>query len=138
MNYLLDTCVISELVKPRPGKKILSWLQSIPEENVFLSSITIGELQRGISRLPASRKKAGLQTWLDDDLMKRFDQRIIGIDTAVAKTWGNIQADTEKSGKKMPILDSLIAAIGIVHNLTVVTRNVSDLEASGVRLHNPF
>ena len=138
MSYLLDTCVVSELVKPNPNPKVISWVNSRHEEDIFLSSITIGEIQKGISRLPESSKKDELQEWLERQLIERFHRRVLGIDLKVARKWGEIQALSEKSGVKMPVIDSLIASIGVVYNLTVVTRNTRDMEASGVGLFNPW
>ena len=138
MNYLLDTCIISELIKPKPNSKVIKWLRSCREESLFLSSLTIGEIQKGISKLSESRKKNELQTWLDVELALRFDRRILGIDIAVAKKWGDIQASSELAGNKMPVVDSFIASIGIVHDLTVVTRNTADMKPSGVTLLNPW
>ena len=138
MNYLLDTCVISELIKPKPSSKLIKWLRSCQEESLFLSSLTIGEIQKGISKLPDSRKRKKLQNWLDSELTQRFDRRIIGIDFKVAQKWGEIQALTEIAGIKMPVIDSLIASIGIVYDMAVVTRNTADMKNSGVRLFNPW
>ena len=138
MNYLLDTCVISELIKPKPSSTVIKWLRSCQEENLFLSSLTIGEIQKGISKLPGLRKRKKLQGWLDFELIQRFDRRIIGIDFKVAQKWGEIQASSEITGNKMPIIDSLIASIGIVYDMTVVTRNIGDMKNSGVRLFNPW
>jgi len=100
--------------------------------------LTIGEIQKGISRLPESRKRNDLQEWLDTELILRFDKRILGIDYKIAQTWGKIQASAEIAGNKMPVIDSLIAAIGIVYNMTVVTRDTSGLEKSSVGLFNPW
>ena len=138
MNYLLDTCVISELIKPKPNSKVIKWLRSCQEESLFLSSLTIGEIQKGISRLPNSRKKIKLQNWLDSELIQRFDERVLGIDFRVAQKWGEIQASSENDRIKMPVIDSLIASIGIVFDMTVVTRNTADMKNSGVRLFNPW
>ena len=138
MNYLLDTCVISELIKPKPSSKVIKWLRSCPDENLFLSSLTIGEIQKGISKLPNSRKKNNLQEWMDSELIRRFDKRILGIDFKVAQKWGEIQASSEISGTKMPVIDSLIASTGIVYDMTVVTRDTSDMEKSGAKLFNPW
>ncbi len=138
MKYLLDTCVISELAKPKPDPKVASWITSKEEENFYLSSITIGEIQRGIFKLPASEKKIRLQEWLDIDLINRFSGRILGIGLDESKKWGEIQAIAEKSGKKMPLFDSLIAAASLVHGMTVVTRNEDDMKASGVSIVNPW
>ena len=138
MNYLLDTCVISELIMPKPSSKVIKWLRSCQEESLFLSSLTIGEIQKGISRLPDSRKRKKLQAWLDSELTQRFDRRIIGIDFKVAQKWGEIQASSEMAGLKMPVIDSLVASIGIVYDMAVVTRNTADMKNSGVRLFNPW
>jgi predicted nucleic acid-binding protein len=138
MNYLLDTCVISELVKPRPNKKVLTWISSCREHSLFLSAITIGEIQKGVSLLPKSNKKNELHSWLEIELIKRFDRRILGIDAHVARKWGEIQALSEKDGITLPALDGLIAAIGLVNDMTVVTRNTEDMKSSGVRLFNPW
>lgn len=136
MKYLLDTCVISELVKPKPLKKIVDWISNCQEETLFLSVITIGEIQKGITKLPDSRRKEDLRFWVEHELQQRFDQRILEITERVAKTWGEIQGKAEQQGTKMPVVDSLIAATGIVYDLTVVSRNVSDMQVSGVQILN--
>jgi len=137
LNYLLDTCVISELIKPKPNSKVVKWLRSCRDENLFLSVLTIGEIQKGISKLPDSRKRNNLQEWMDAELILRF-RRILGIDFKIAQKWGEIQASAEITGTKMPVIDSLMAAIGLVHNLTIVTRDISGMEKSGVKLFNPW
>ena len=138
MRYLLDTCVISELVKPHPNARLVDWIGRQYEESLFLSCITLGEIQIGIAKLPASEKKSTLQNWLDTDLVERFGPRIIGIDTNIARMWGEIQATAEKAGLKMPVIYSLLASIGLVHEMTVVTRNVQDMQACHVQLFNPW
>ena len=138
MNYLLDTCVISELIKPKPNSKVVKWLRSCRDENLFLSVLTIGEIQKGISKLPDSRKRNNLQKWMDAELILRFDRRILGIDFKIAQKWGEIQASAEITGTKMPVIDSLIAAIGLIHDLTIVTRDTSGMEKSGAKLFNPW
>ena len=138
MNYLLDTCVISELIKPKPSSKVTKWLRSCQDETLFLSSLTIGEIQKGISKLPNSQKRINLQAWIDGELIRRFDKRILGIDIKVAQKWGEIQALSEMAGTKMPVIDSLIASIGIVYDMTVVTRDTGGMKKSGVRLFNPW
>ncbi|CAB1062392.1 VapC toxin protein [Olavius sp. associated proteobacterium Delta 1] len=138
MNYLLDTCVISEMIKPKPSSKVIKWLRSCRDESLFLSSLTVGEIQKGISKLPNSRKKNNLQEWMDKELIRRFDKRILGIDFKAAQKWGKIQASSELTGTKMPVIDSLIASIGIVHDMTVVTRDTGGMKNSGVRLFNPW
>ena len=138
MNFLLDTCVISELIKVQQNKKVVDWVNSCSEETLFLSSLTIGEIQKGISKLPVSKKKSNLQHWLDQSLFKRFDRKILEIDYVVAQKWGKILSTSEKKGFRLPAIDSLIAATAIVNNMTLVTRNTTDMLHSGVSLYNPW
>ncbi|MCP3871832.1 MAG: type II toxin-antitoxin system VapC family toxin [Desulfobacteraceae bacterium] len=138
MNYLLDTCLISELAKSEPNKKVVDWVSSENDSSFYLSVLTFGELHKGIEKLPESKKKDDLRIWVEDELKNRFQNRIIGIDMRVSVIWGKIQCIAEKKGKPIPVIDSLIAATGITHNLTVVTRNVTDMEQSGVKLLNPW
>ena len=137
MNYLLDTCVISELVKKSPDKNVLDWLESIPAEKLFLSVITIGEIRKGLFKLPDSKRKDSLTNWLNS-LLDDYQNRILTIDLTVAENWGSIQGKTEKEGASMPSIDSLIAAIAYTHNLVIVTRNVSDFESAGIPIKNPW
>jgi predicted nucleic acid-binding protein len=138
MNYLLDTCLISELAKTAPHKKVVDWVLSENETSFYLSVLTFGELHKGVEKLPESIKKDALRVWIEDELKKRFQNRVIGIDMRVSVIWGKIQCAAEKKGKPMPAVDSLIAATGIAHDLTIVTRNVTDMEQSGVKLLNPW
>jgi predicted nucleic acid-binding protein len=138
MNYLLDTCLISELAKSKPDEKVVDWVLGENETGFYISVLTFGELHKGIEKLPESKKKAELRSWIEDELKNRFQNRIISIDMRVSIIWGKIQCIAEKKGKPMPAIDSLIAATALAHDLTVVTRNVSDMEQSGVRLLNPW
>ena len=138
MRYLLDTCVISELAKPEPNEKVVSWATQNDEENFYLSSLTFGELHKGISKLPPSKRKENLLQWVEHDLKDRFKTRIIDITLKVAKQWGEAQGISESQGRPMPAIDGLIAATGLTHDLTVVTRNITDMQLSGVSLLNPW
>jgi len=138
LRYLLDTCVISELIKPGQNKRVADWIKNKDEGSFFISVLTIGEIHKGISKLPDSRRKKSLLTWVDRDLKERFRGRILGINEAIATSWGKIQAKSERNGIPMPVIDSLIAATAIKHNLTVVTRNVKDIENSGCKFINPW
>ena len=138
MKYLLDTCVISEIIKQRPSVKVTKWIKKEDEANFFISVLTIGELHKGIEKLTESQRKEKLHNWVENDLKERFLNKNIGIDMQVAIIWGKIQGMTERIGKPMPAIDSLIAATGITHHLTVVTRNTSDMKESGVVLFNPW
>jgi len=138
MKYILDTCVISELAKLIPDKKVISWVTQNNEEDFYLSTLTFGELHKGISKLFPSKRRAFLHQWVEYELKERFENRIIDIDLKVAKVWGEIQGQAELKGCPMPAIDSLIAATGAAHDLIVVTRNTSDMEQSGVSLLNPW
>jgi toxin FitB len=138
LNYLLDTCVISELINARPTESVIKWVASTDEKSMFLSVLTIGEIYKGIAKLLESKKKKMLQEWVSKELRQRFANRIIPVSLEIAQIWGEIQGNAERKGKRMPVMDSLIAATAIAHDLTVVTRNVGDMENSEVRIHNPW
>jgi len=138
MNYLLDTCVLSELVKNNPNTKVVEWVSKTEEAHLFISVLTIGEIHKGIEKLPESKKKEKLHEWVKYDLKERFKNRIIDFDLQTATVWGKIQAQSELSGKGMPAIDGQIVATGISYDLTVVTRNIKDMEISGASLLNPW
>ena len=138
MNYLLDTCVLSEFTRPRPDRRLILWLDSVDEERLFLSVITIGEIQRGIARLPECRRKTELFTWMNDALLERFTQRIVELDARTMLLWGSLTADAETSGHPLPVMDSLIAASALRHDMAITTRNVVDYLPCGVQVANPW
>lgn len=138
MKYLLDTCLISELVKKEPNPGVVSWLDGQDEQKLFLSVLNLGELQKGISKLPGGAKKDELQAWVALDLVERFTGRILEIDIETALSWGKLQGEAEQAGEKLPVMDSLIAATAAAHGLVVVTRNVKDMERCGVKVCNPW
>jgi tRNA(fMet)-specific endonuclease VapC len=138
MTFLLDTCVISELVAKQPNLHVVQWVDSIDEDRLFLSAITIGEIKRGIEKLADSSRKSALAEWLEGDLLIRFTDRILPIDTPVMLVWGPLTADLEKQGRRMPAIDSLIAATCLHGRLDLVTRNESDFAPSGVTVINPW
>lgn len=138
MKYLLDTCVISELIKPVPNERVLAWLQNIDEASLYLSVLTFGEIEKGIEKAVDMTRKKRLQLWVEEDLKQRFEGRIIAVDIHVATKWGETQGKVELLGKSMPTIDGLIAVSGLVHNCVVVTRNVTDMQQSTVALFNPW
>ncbi|MCF6282588.1 MAG: type II toxin-antitoxin system VapC family toxin [Candidatus Polarisedimenticolaceae bacterium] len=138
MKYLLDTCVISEAIKPKPNKKVVAWLKKQDEESLYLSVLTFGEIEKGIEKSVDGRRKNKLRMWVEEDLKQRFEGRILPIDMQVASKWGEIQGKSEAVGKPLPSIDGLIAVTGLVNNCVVVTRNVSDMQQSSVELHNPW
>ena len=138
MNYLIDTCVISELIRANPSEKILKWIRKQNETDLYLSVLTIGEIFKGIEKVQDLEKKKRLNLWVENDLKERFKNRILPVDLQVSMVWGNIQGKAEKEGRPMPVIDGLIAATGLAYHLAVVTRNVSDMMESGVVLINPW
>jgi predicted nucleic acid-binding protein len=138
MKILLDTCVISELVTKKPNPKVVEFVDGLDGDDIYLSVITIGEIIKGIEKLTASRRKQELNAWLNDDLLTRFQGKIIPLDTEILLAWGTLTAHLETAGQKMPVIDSLIAATVLAHGLTLVTRNVDDFEAAGVVIINPW
>jgi predicted nucleic acid-binding protein len=138
MRFLLDTCLISELVARRPDPGVVQWIDDIGEEKIYLSAITIGEIKKEIEKLPDSRRKEELREWLEDHLLVRFRDRVLPIDTDVMLVWGELTANLEKQGKKMPAIDSLIAAVALHGNLSLVTRNEDDFKHIGVPMTNPW
>ena len=138
MKYLLDTCVVSELVSKKPDKNVVRWIDGIDSEIAYLSVITIGEIQRGIEKISDATRKIKLQQWLDVDLMEKFEGRIISLDLPIMMEWGRLTARMQSMGKPLPAVDSMIAAIAIHHNYVLVTRNEKDFQASGVTLLNPW
>lgn len=138
MKYLLDTCVLSELVTKIPNPHVVGFVDSLEPDDVFLSVITVGEIVKGIEKLPDSARKRELNTWLQEDLLIRFDGRIFTLDTDVLMEWGKLTAQAEEAGRPMPAIDSLIAATVLSHELALITRNVNDFEAAGIEIVNSW
>jgi predicted nucleic acid-binding protein len=138
MKLLLDTCVVSEFAKPRPLAKIVEWLNDATSDDCYLSVITIGEIQHGISTLVMSRRRAALETWLEDRLIPRFDGRIKSLDLETSRTWGRLTAAARLRGRPLALADALIAATAQRHSLSLATRNVSNFEGTGVSIVNPW
>jgi len=137
LKYLVDTCVVSEIVKPCPSKLLIEWLQETPSDRLYLSVLTIGEIRKGVSKLPSSRKKARLTEWLNT-LIEDYKDRILSVDLTVSENWGEMQATAEKEGLTLAAIDGLIASIARTHNLILVTRNESDFQGCDIPLFNPW
>jgi predicted nucleic acid-binding protein len=138
VNFLLDTNVISETMKPRPNLGLLGWLAEADEDRTFLSVVTLMELRYGVERLAAGRKRKRLEEWLDHDLPIRFESRILTIDARVADASGKLVARSESLGRPIETRDAMIAATAEIHGLTLVTRNVSDFEPTVKDLLSPW
>ncbi len=138
MSFLLDTNVVSELVRPRPDPGLVEWLAERDEDQLFLSVVTLAELRYGITRLSAGRRRRSLEKWLRDELQQRFDGRILPVDDDVALTWGDVTAECAAVGRPIEAMDALIAATARVRALDLVTRNTRDFEAALISVHNPW
>jgi toxin FitB len=137
-GFLLDTNCISEMVSPKPAARVLEWLEATDETLLYLSVLTAGEIRKGLARLPQGKRRTQLETWLDVDLQVRFARRILPIDVGVADRWGWMVAEAKAQGKTLPVIDGLIAATALHHNLTVVSRNTSDFINTKVPVLNPW
>jgi toxin FitB len=125
VNYLLDTNAVSEWVKPRPNPGLMRWMQSADEDRILLSVITLAELRYGVERMPAGSRRNHLERWVRQDLQLRFENRILPVNEEVAGRWAVLQARSENAGRQMGIMDAFLAATAQVHELALVTRNVS-------------
>ncbi len=137
MKYLLDTNIISEIVRPQPNKNIQKWLDDVPSESLFISVLTLGEIRRGIEMLKDSKRKNHLILWLEQELPKWFGEKVLPIDQEVAERWGYMTS-TMKRHPQLTAIDSLLAATALTHNLKMVTRNIKDFDVPGLEVLNPF
>jgi predicted nucleic acid-binding protein len=137
VKVLLDTCTIAEIRKPRPDEAVIEALRAIPDEQLFLSVLTVGEIAKGIGLLAAGKKRTELTSWLAG-LEGRFSERILPIDAATGRMWGELTARAAKKGHVIATVDGLIAATALRHGLQVMTRNERDFTATGVRVLNPW
>lgn len=136
MNYLVDTNVMSELAKPMPDERVLAWFHS-NQSRLYVSSISIGEIRKGIELLPAGKRKEALKRWFQS-ICECMEGRILSFNTATAHVWGQMVGSLDKKGIQLPTIDSQLAATAKRNGLTMVTRNVADFKHTGVKLLNPF
>ena len=138
MSYLLDTCVLSEFARPSPARGLVDWIDGQPEEELFTSAVVLGELARGVALLEDGSKKRRLGAWLHSDLRARFRGRVLEVSAEVALKWGELSGGAARRGVTVSMADGLIGATAIVHSMTVVTRNVGDLGATGALVFSPW
>jgi predicted nucleic acid-binding protein len=138
VNFLLDTNVVSEWVKPRPNFGVMEWLATTDEDRLFLSVVTLAELRYGVERLPNGRKRAQLQEWLETELTNRFQGRVVAIDEAVATMCGQLLARADAAGRRLGAMDGFLAATATVHQMSMVTRNEADFAAIAIKTCNPW
>jgi toxin FitB len=137
-GYLLDTNIISELRNKNPEPRVLEWMEAADEGLLHLSVLTLGEIRKGAALLPQDKRRTQLETWLEVDLQARFAGRILPIDAEIADRWGLIVAGAKLKGMTLSVIDGLLAATALHHNLTIVSRNVKDFAHTQVPVLNPW
>jgi predicted nucleic acid-binding protein len=137
-GLLLDTNIPSEMIRSQPDPRVSAWLHAQDEVTLYLSSITIGELRKGMITMPAGKRRTELEAWMSSDLIASFDDRIIPVTKSIADRWGTLSGHRKLAGRPVGMADGLIAATALEHGLTVVTRNVRDYEKLGLTLLNPW
>lgn len=135
MSYLVDTNVLSELVRNQPAEAVARWFEAIPPQEIYVSVITLGELRRGVERLAESPKRTRLRRWLEHELLAGMQDRVLPVDQAVAERWGRLMAESERT---LPAFDSLLAATALHHHLDMVTRNKKDFQHAGLHCIDPW
>ena len=137
-GFLLDTNVVSELVRPRPDTRVTDWMNSADEELLFLSVLTLGEVRKGITTVTDPARRGRLETWLTSGLIARFEGRILGIDQTIADRWGQISGSLALRGTPLAVIDGLLSATALHYNLTLVTRNTRDVALTGAAVFDPW
>jgi predicted nucleic acid-binding protein len=135
VSYLIDTCALSELIRPTPSPLVIRWFEAAPQTALFISALTLGEIRKGVEKLPGGPRRAQIAAWLEIELPDWFGDRVLAVDATVADEWGRL---TARAGPQLPAIDGLIAATALRHRLTIVTRNVGDFVKSGVEIVNPW
>lgn len=134
MKYLLDTCVLSEGVHPVPSPKVAAWIKAQDADDLFTSVVIAGELRFGIEKLPFGRKRTSLENWYDATVASGLEGRILPFDYQAALRWGALRAKYLNA----KTADAQIAATALAHDLTLVTRNVTDFRFDGLAVINPW
>ena len=130
--------IVSEPARPKPNRGVLEWLEQVSIAELAVSVLTVGEIQRGISRMPAGKRKQALQEWLERGFAAQFEGRLLPIDADVAVKWGELMAEGDRIARPLPTIDGLLLATAAVHGMSIVTRNVGDFAERGVPLINPY
>jgi len=137
-GFLLDTNCISEAVSLKPDPNVENWVRAVDQALLYLSVLTLGEIRKGLAGLAQGKRRTRLETWLEIEVQARFSGRILPIDAAVADRWGLLAADAKRKGKPVSVVDGLLAATALHHNLTIVTRNVADFSGFSLPILNPW
>lgn len=138
-GFLLDTNVISEFNRRGdPDQGVKQWLELADPTLLFVSVLSLGEIRFGVELLLPSRRRSQLEQWIDRDLPEWFDGRILAVDAAIVNRWGVLRAEAQRNGTPLPVIDALLAATAFEHNLSVVSRNVTDFRIAGLPVINPW
>ncbi|MBF0558190.1 MAG: type II toxin-antitoxin system VapC family toxin [Nitrospirae bacterium] len=135
MSYLLDTNIVSETIRKNPNRSVITWLDHIPGEALFISVLTLGEIRKGIEALSDKKRREKLRLWLEHELPAWFEGRVLPVNLAVADRWGRLLAEAVRP---LPAIDSLLAATALHYELRLVTRNARDFDYPGLEVINPF
>jgi toxin FitB len=138
MKYILDTNVISEAINKQPNQQVMNWLKAMDAQELYLSVVTVGEIKKGVEKLPQSHRKKTIKDWFENELLIKFNGRVLALDLPVILVWGELVGALEQKGRKLPALDSLIAATAKYHDYTLVTRNEKDFAGIDITIFNPF
>ena len=137
-GFLADTNIPSELTRPNPDRRIVEYLQRIGENSVYMSVLTLGEIRKGVASLPDGRRRRLLEDWIQDSLRPWFANRILPVTEEIVERWGVLAAEAKRCGTVLAVVDGLIAATALEHDLTLLTRNVGDFSGTGVTIVNPW
>jgi predicted nucleic acid-binding protein len=137
-GFLLDTNIPSELTRPHPQPSVCQWLENADDERLYFSVVSLGEILKGTTILPVSKRRSGLQQWLDEILRPWLDGRILSVHEPIAERWGILGGQCKLKGRPLKVADGFIAAMALEHDLIVVTRNIRDFEGLGVEVFNPW
>jgi predicted nucleic acid-binding protein len=135
MSYLLDTNVVSEMTRKRPDKRVVRWLETVPNAALHISVLTVGEVRSGVESTRPGPKKERLRLWLEQEIPAWFEDRLLPVDAVVADRWGRLVAAARRP---LPAIDSLLAATALVYGLRLATRNTKHFDLAGVELINPW
>ena len=138
MAFLLDTNVVSETIRPRPDKTVLDWIEAQSPTDLFLAAQTLGELVRGARKVKEQARRERFERWIEQDLARQFNGRVLSFDGRTAAVWGRLMGDGDRAGRPPAAADAQIAAVAIQHDLIIVTRNVKDFENFDIQLFDPW
>jgi predicted nucleic acid-binding protein len=138
-GFLLDTNVLSEFNRRGdPNPKVRQWLEAADNESLYASVLTFAEIRFGVELLPPGKRRTRLEEWLDRELPNWFEGRVLTVNRSIADRWGVLRAQTQIKGRPLSVIDGLLAATALEHQLTLVSRDVSDFTAVGLAVMNPW